>query len=340
MKKTFQITLLNISLAASSFAANINDALKTFEDNPGYSSPLATYMGTLHNSSWISTTKIDKKIGFTFGIDLNTAFLSQGDTEYQYRFKTNCSELRQTSSSTTGYCPDYEDKRTLPTIFGGSSDEVFTKYTIDPTSNTFQPFGQDNANEGLLDATYLGLPQWIAMPYLYGTYSQEYTEIKLKGLYLPIEVSNHNISLSIFGIGINHDIAHYAGYKWPINVSVYANMTLWGLDYINKKNTGTLELNGLTYSYGTAVSKQWGSLEVIGLLGMESSSFDSSGEILVNGDPADKIEPRVSVEGLNNFKAAVNLTLHFGSYQLFNSNTFGAQRSHNLNFMNYRYQSK
>jgi hypothetical protein len=78
----------------------------------------------------------------------------------------------------------------------------------------------------------------------------------------------------------------------------------------------------------------------MGLLGIESSTFDSSGEILVNGDSAEKIKSRVNIEALNNFKAAVSLTLHFGFYQLFNSNTFGAQRRYNLNFMNYRYQSK
>jgi len=49
-----------------------------------YVKPIATYMGTVLNGSWITGASIDKSIVFEAGLPFNIAFISDDDRSYKF----------------------------------------------------------------------------------------------------------------------------------------------------------------------------------------------------------------------------------------------------------------
>jgi hypothetical protein len=338
LKTRLLVSTTLLLMGHSAVAANLDDALQTFEDNPGYSSPLATYMGTLQNSGWVRSARINRGFGFGMGIDFNLAYLSGNDTEYSWNRKTNCEKVKADNPSVSGSC---EDSQTylLPTIFGGSTEQRLLDYEVENSrivENT-----DELANEGIVSEDgVLGLPNWLFLPTAYLNFQLEHTEAKIRTMYLPISLAGHEFSYGLFALGFQHDISHYHDNKMPVDLSVVANWSMWGISYTNEEYSGVLELDGLVQNYGIVVGKKWGMLELTGEAGWEFSSFDATGEMTHESDEREKdVSAGVTVEGLNGFRAAINLTVHFGSYQLFAGQSLGAQRGNTFNFINYNKES-
>lgn len=338
-----RIIIVAITLTTSAWSGNLDDALRSFENNPGYSSPLATFLGTLTQTGFFQTAGIGQEFHWGMGIDLNLAYLSQDDVNYNWNRTTNCSELKKNLQSSdltlVGDCTNTERMR-VPTLFGGSTNRLMTQY--EPRSvneNTVQIIGDKsiNVNDGLFDdpISLLGLP----LPYV--RFEYEYTQVILRFLPLPLpKIKQHDLGFATYGLGMQHDMGHYLSHNLDFNLSLASSLTMWNLKYQTDEWIGELNLEGHTQQYLLLLGKSWGNFELNSEWGWEQSFFEASGS-LTEASPDDlsnpeKIVPRVEVRGRNGFKMSINLLMNFGSYRIFGAQSVGAQRGNTINFMNFQ----
>lgn len=86
MKKAFWISILfsATALFAADWASDY-DAMCAFQksfDRTGYVKPIATYMGTVLNGSWISTAHLERNLSIEFGLPFQIALIESGDRSY------------------------------------------------------------------------------------------------------------------------------------------------------------------------------------------------------------------------------------------------------------------
>lgn len=106
MKKIFLISLVfsAVSLFAAEWASDYQSmsAFNKASGRKSYVKPLATYLGTVLNGSWVSTASLSKGFSFDAGMPFQIAFIESGDRNYDYSTIAGSVEL--------------------PTIFGGKAD--------------------------------------------------------------------------------------------------------------------------------------------------------------------------------------------------------------------------
>ncbi|MCI5601244.1 MAG: DUF6588 family protein [Hallerella porci] len=103
MKKCilFFVFIFSISAFAAEWASDYQSMI-AFQKNvnrEGYVKPIATYMGTILNGSWLSTASVERRLAFEAGMPFQIALIESGDREYH--------------SSVYG---------DVPTIFGSKAD--------------------------------------------------------------------------------------------------------------------------------------------------------------------------------------------------------------------------
>lgn len=103
MKKWFLILLLGMAgFAFSAEWASDYGSMIAFQkssNRKGYVKPIATYIGTVLNGSWVSSASLDREFSFEAGLPFQIVFVESNDRTYH--------------SSVLGK---------VPTIFGGKSD--------------------------------------------------------------------------------------------------------------------------------------------------------------------------------------------------------------------------
>ena len=85
------ISLLSLFAVSTLFAApewgSDLYSMRAFEKSAGRSSyvkPIATYMGTVLNGSWVTGVSIDKSLVFEAGMPFNIAFINDDDRSYNF----------------------------------------------------------------------------------------------------------------------------------------------------------------------------------------------------------------------------------------------------------------
>lgn len=86
MKKAFWIPILfsAVSLFAAEWASDYQSmsAFQKSNGRTGYVKPIATYMGTVLNGSWISTAHLERNLSIEFGLPFQIALIESGDRSY------------------------------------------------------------------------------------------------------------------------------------------------------------------------------------------------------------------------------------------------------------------
>lgn len=349
INKNFTVIFFAFLAIGHAFAGKLDDALKSFEDNPGYSSPIATYMGTLQNTGWVHSAKVSKGFSIGYGLDFQIAFLAQGDVTYDWNRQTNCQTIKdqyadQSSYTLVGEC-DNTETRNVPTIFGGSSNTLMTQYQvtgIDANTGRIEADPSINVSDGLFaNSSVEFLNQLLFLPLAYINMGYEHTQAKFRFLYLPLpEIDGHKVSMGFYGLGIQHDVNRFLkDFDLPVDFSVLGTWSFWNLGYKPKDWEGELTLNGLAHQYSVVVGKTWGLFELTSEIGYELSSFDAGGSLTKTDSEGqvETISPNSTITGRNGFKVAINATLNFGSYKLFGAQSIGAQRGNTINFINYQH---
>lgn len=311
---------------------SLQRTLKAFEDKPGYVQPLATSFGTFLNSGWVTSARINAGFGWDFSFPLAVSYLSTDDHTYTRHYANGCAQVLKNGQP----CP--EGKTTnykLPTIFGPKTNVQYTNYSPDPTGSGYVTYSggfADDGDESLRKLTALGLG-WLQTSFAY-----QHARVSLRGMYFP--------SISEFGgyyhagfalqYSFGHMFAHHLPSKYPIDVSVLTSYNFLGMGYSPKEYSGSLDLDFTTMWHAVVIGMRFfDRMEVFGEFGYESSTMKSSGALTPVDPLEDVISPKVSVNGLNGFRASFSIAFMFGNYRPVLGMGTGAQTHNNLNIFNY-----
>ncbi len=287
----------------------INDMLLVAEN---FASPGAEGAALQGSAGWFSSASTLDKWKFEVSIHGNALFVPSAK---QKKLSNNAdfSILRFQGSNNA----------LLPTVYGGTTDVVFTGQIFDQNFSF-------NAISGLGKETIIHPhPQVrIGLPYS--------TEVAVR--YLPSVVVD-DVGFSTFGLGIKHNFTQYYEQRYdPENFQFAAGITYsnFKVDYqFNQISIpGFVELNRIDvdadlWLFQILGSKLYSSFEVFGALGLTSSNFDyelggtGSALPLLNGALA-------NIEGSGNkFKGDVGFNYYFSNFKI--STMFTASNFFNAN---------
>jgi len=328
--------------------ADVGETIRGFERYPGYVQPVPTLMGTILNSGWNETVRINKGFGWSFGVPVMFAYIGEEDHFYDQVWETGCREIEANGVA----CPNpYDSTYRVPTLWGPATSQRYVKRNyIENTSglggySDWQIVAKASSGQEPINTSMLTVP----LPMLKTSFSYMYTELKLRYMGIPfgITLDDQTIGpINFFGFGLQHDIRSILkkqAIEIPVDVAVTANYSFWGIEYAPPSGewTGALELDGITTFHGLLVGKRWGKVEVFAELGYETSSMQSSGDLVdlaAEGGP-EAISPNLDVDGRNGLKAALLFTARLGSWAPVLSQGIGAQWGTTVNVLNFRKES-
>jgi hypothetical protein len=326
-------TILAVALCSQWANSGALDAtIEAFEQKPGYVQPIATFMGTLHNAGWFSSAKVSKEFGWSIGMPITIAGLTQDDQFYNRSQSSNCAEIEADFPSI--YCP-YDDVQTkrIPTIFGPKTQVQFETASPDPVNNAISTT-REFAEDGFL-------ANMVVFPMINPSvgFSGEHFEGKIRGIYIPLPsalVNGGGLSIYHFGLGMNHDLGHYFKDKdLPVDFSFTANYTYWGFAFEpGDTYTGELVVGGHVAKFGFLVGKRVESVEFLLDIGYEMSSMGSSGALVKISD-GESINPNINIDGRNGFTIGLSFVGHWG-YDFMLGGSYGSQPSGTINFLQYK----
>lgn len=347
------IALLGMVLMLSLTAqADLAETIRGFERYPGYVQPVPTLMGTVLNSGWNETVRINKGFGWSFGVPVMIAYIGEEDHFYDQSMPTGCAEIRERGLP----CPNSDDSTyRVPTLWGPPTSQRYVKRRYVESSTGQGSYsdwqivakaasGQEPMNTDLLT---------VPMPMLKTSFTYMYTELKLRYMGIPVGITvgsggdEQTIGpVNFFGFGLQHDIRSILKKKSidiPVDVALTANYSFWGFEYTPPKGdwTGSLELDGITTFHGLLVGKRWGKMELFAEMGYETSSMQTGGNLvdLTAEDGPESITPNLDVDGRNGLKFALFFTARLGSWAPVLSQGIGAQWGTTVNLINFRKES-
>ena len=202
------------------------DASKLIE---AYLNPAVKSLSYGMTGSWYNTAATHKTLGIDFGVHVNLAMIPTSDNYFDPTKLGLSSYTQYTPGNTTN------PGKGAPTFFGPKDR---TQYTIDPDGNGPAPSSTLVGPEGLAvkdKIGFAGVPVPVAQLSV-GIIKN--TDLKLR--FIPKTDAGQS-SLSMFGIGIQHDIKqHIKGIKLlPFDLSVLvAYNSLKGETDLSYQNTG------------------------------------------------------------------------------------------------------
>lgn len=283
----------------------------------GYLSPALNAIGSGLNQGWYNTAATHKLLGFDITISASLMFYPTSDQFY--KVDNNRLTALKITNPADGMAP---------TIFGNKQTPTYD-FKSGPSAPFAGPPGLDLGASG---------PNALPLPIAnLGIGLPKKTDLKLR--FLPSLSLGQGTSVSLFGIGVMHDIKQYIpGIKMaPFDLSAFVGYTTFKSDVAfdavaNPSQVGSSEFTATTIQ--GVIGKKFSILTVYGSLGYNfaSGSFKAKGSYPtgIAGAPAlvDPVSissstsgPRVSA-GLR-LKFLI-LTIH-GDYtlQTYNTLTFG-----------------
>ncbi|HSQ41725.1 MAG TPA: DUF6588 family protein, partial [Fibrobacteraceae bacterium] len=334
--KIFPFSMIVSSI---SWGSDAGMTLRGFVDEPGYVKPIATLMGTLTNSGWVTSARVGESGGWNFGLDVSIAYIGTADHTYTFYYNNHCDSLRD-----EGYNCIVSDEtndgvvENAPTIFGPNTSEVYYGFfATGDASTSVYPERIDRVRSGDSDVR-----KWttIPFPFFHFAYSHSHFKGGLRGLFVPsIDVLG---GFYLIGIGLQYDYTRFlppAFNAKGFNASVAFDINKWHLSYKPDGDvTGELLLDGLTTYTSLVTGWRFGKAELILDFGYETSSFDAGGTMTDNEPDAGQdplIEPNVSVDGRNGFRVGLSVAMHLGSWQPVVGQSLGAQWGTTVNLIQF-----
>lgn len=317
MKKTIALILSLAFFAFGAEWASIYHSLIAFDERPeipdgnrpGYVKPLATNLGTVLNSNWISSARVPQAFTIEAGLPLMIVGIGNDDKEYAGG---------------------------APTIFGGKDYEwgaTSSEIACTATPNCHVVNGNETLNK-------LGV---FTYPYLQLAGSFYHARVVFRGMLLP--AISELRSFNLFGFGLQYSFGHLFLHNLPkalhpFDVSFAFGMNFAGIGYQPENYRGTLDLDFTTMHFMVVLGyKPLKFFEVMLSLGYETSTMESSGH-LVSEDVDSygaEIYPSLSVDGKNGFRMGLSLSFAFGaSYNPVVGVDFGTKTSYTTNVLYFK----
>lgn len=265
MKRAPFVLIILLFLSAQVFS-QVEDRFGFLNESEitDYAKPFGTSLGMAFNSASYHTAKVADLFGFS--ISFQGMLILIPDDEKTF------------TPSIEGYNVD----RPAPTIYGSNHS---TSY-YGPDGYKVYPPGIDQSS----------LP--AVLPQISGSLLG--SEVMIR--YLPSISLGDEEELSMFGIGLKHNISRYIPLS-PVDISVQ-------FLYNTLKITGVMDITA--YAFNAHASKSFGLLTVYGGLQYESSTFDLDYTYTdpSNLDPVKAgQEIKVSIDGDNTFRATIGTSL-------------------------------
>ena len=265
MNKILLFLVISLFLSAPAFS-QVEDRFSFLNESEitEYAKPFGTSLGMAFNSASYHTAKIADFFGFSISFEGMAIFIPDDQKTF------------------TPSLPDGYQTSPAQTIYGSNQS---TSY--------YGPYGFKVYPPGI-DRSWVPavLPQISAS--LMGT------ELMIR--YLPSISLGTDEDLSMFGIGLAHNISRYIPLS-PVDISVQ-------FLYNTLKITGVMDITA--YALNAHASKSFGLLTVYGGLQYESSTFnlDYTFNDPSNTDPVKQgTEIKVSIDGDNNFRATIGTSV-------------------------------
>lgn len=204
-------------------AVGLNDANKFVNS---YMQPAAE--GLIYNASngWIQEAQVKKMLGFDISIVANTSFIS--NKERYFTLNTAGYESLQFKDGSTS--------KEVGTILGDNKDDIIiTTEVIDKNGHTKTI--EFTLPQGLSSTAINFLPTAFLQGRI-GVFKA--TEVKLR--YFP-KLTVEDVSLGVFGVGLQHEVSQWFPKEFPIAISVFAAYNNLNADYTFEDKTIVEGLN-------------------------------------------------------------------------------------------------
>ena len=317
MKKFFLFVAFLISVSYSADWASIYHSLIAFDERPeiadanrpGYVKPLATSLGTVLNSNWITSASIPKNFSFEAGMPFALIFLSDDDREYA---------------------------NGVPTIFGDKKYEwgvTSPEISCSATPNCHVVNGNKNLHN-------LGV---FTYPYLQLGGSFYHARLLFRGMLLP--AISELRSFNLFGFGLQYSFAHLFKEELPqilqsFDISLGFGMNFSGISYRPENYKGSLDLDITTMSFMMVLGyKPIKALELMLTISYETSTMESGGHLKseAEGSYGSEIFPTLSVDGDNGFRIGLSVAFSLGtSYHPVLGFDFGSKNAFTTNVLYFK----
>jgi Family of unknown function (DUF6588) len=267
MKKILLFLVVSLFLSAPVFS-QVEDRFSFLNESEitDYAKPFGTSLGMAFNSASYHTAKVPDFFGFSISFKGMMIFIPDDEKTF------------------TPSIPGYNVDHPAQTIYGSNQS---TSY-YGPNGYKIYPPGIDRS--------------WVpaVLPQISASFMG--TEVMIR--YLPSISLGDNEDLSMFGIGLKHNISRYIPLS-PVDISVQ-------FLYNSLKITGVMDITA--YALNAHASKSFGLLTLYGGLQYESSKFNldytftdpnNTGQNSSTGGT----EVKVSVNGDDNFRATIGTSL-------------------------------
>jgi hypothetical protein len=265
MKKELILIIISLSLSASLFA-QVEDRFGFFTESEitEYARPFGTSLGMAFNSASYHTAKVADFFGFAISFRGMFIFVPEDDLTF-----------------TPSLPPGYNADEKTATVYGNEGASYYG-----PNGYIVYPPGIDRSS----------LP--VVLPQISGSFMG--TELMLR--YLPSISLSDDEELSMFGIGLKHNISRYIPLS-PVDISVQ-------FLYNSLEISGVMDISAIAFN--AHASKTFGLATLYGGLQYEASTFDLQYTFTdpSNLDPLKKgQEIKVSIDGDNNFRGTLGGSL-------------------------------
>ncbi len=265
MKKILLFLVISLFLSAPVFS-QVEDRFSFLNQSEitDYAKPFGTSLGMAFNSASYHTAKVADFFGFSIGFEGMMILIPD--------------DQRTFTPSIEGYNVDHPAQ----TIYGNNQS---TSY-YGPDGYKIYPPGIDRS--------------WV--PAVLPQISASFMGSEVMIRYLPSISLGNDEDLSMFGIGLKHNISRYIPLS-PVDISVQ-------FLYNSLKITGVMDITA--YAFNAHASKSFGLLTVYGGLQYESSTFDLDYTFTDPSDPSPTKsgkEIKVSIDGDNNFRATIGTSV-------------------------------
>jgi hypothetical protein len=265
MKRAPFVLVISLFLSAQIFS-QVEDRFGFLNESEitEYAKPFGTSLGMAFNSASYHTAKVADFFGFSIS------------------FKGMLILIPDDEKTFTPSVPGYNIDRPAQTIYGNNQS---TSY-YGPDGYKVYPPGIDQSS----------LP--AVLPQISGSLMG--SEVMIR--YLPSISLGDDEDLSMFGIGLKHNISRYIPLS-PVDISVQ-------FLYNTLEITGVMDITA--YAFNAHASKSFGLLTLYGGLQYESSTFDLDYTFTDPSDPnpvKTGREIKVSIDGDNNFRATIGTSL-------------------------------
>jgi len=281
MKKGLSFLVIFLFLSVPLFA-QVEDRFGFFTESEitEYARPFGTSLGMAFNSASYHTAKVADLFGFSISFKGMYIFIPDDDLTFS-------------PALPSGYTADQK----TATVYGNEGASYYG-----PQGYIVYPPGIDRSS----------LP--VVLPQIAASFMG--TEVMLR--YLPSISLSDEEELSMFGIGLKHNISRYIPLS-PVDISVQ-------FLYNNLEITGVMDISAIAFN--AHASRSFGLFTLYGGLQYESSTFDLQYTFTdpSNLDPLKKgQEIKVSIDGDNNFRGTLGGSLKLAVIVLNIDYSLGAQ---------------